>query len=656
MDEAEAAPSPSRKEYNGTGVERTEVAIVGAGPVGLVLATELARQGLCPVVLDAKDEIAWSSRAICISRRSQEILDRIGAGSAFASKALPWSRGRTFHRDRLVFQLDMAHDPQDRHAPFVNLQQSYTERFLLDAFHEAGGSGVRWRSRVADIAADKTGARLRVAGPDGEYGLRADWVVAADGGRSAVRERMGLPLRGTAYEGRYLIADIAVDGAELSVERRVWFDPPSNPGSTVILHVQPDGVWRIDYQLRDDEDTETALRDDNVMARLQAQLDMMGVRAPWRMIWKSVYKALALSLDSYRHGRVLFAGDAAHLVPIFGVRGLNSGIDDAHNLGWKLAAVARGEAPDALLDSYSHERRRATRENHEQATKSTWFMSPPGPGFRLMRDAVLSLAADHPWVSTLINPRQSSAHVYDDSPVILPDVLPGSGGVLPGEPLPNLPVRLPAGKGGAGSPDCLQDVLSPRGFTLLVFTGALHDPEQFAALAGVAARNGVAVETVVIGSESALSGVSAPAAGRRVIDADGALARRLAAERFPLYLVRPDEHVAARLESADPNVLADALGVALGRKPVPHRTASWPVDPIAPGGAIAGGGGKLGKSGLERVFEAVSRGVEAAGATDTPGLLARLTLLLADEVGDADRVLALVAAATNPADAVSGSV
>lgn len=647
------APGRSRDGTSGPKVARARVAVVGAGPVGLIAAIELARQGLRPVVLDAKDDIAWSSRAICISRRSQEILDRVGAGPAFAAKALPWSRGRTFHRDRLVFRLDMPHAAEDRHAPFVNLQQFYTERFLLGALQALGTEAeIRWGHRVTEVEQDAAGVTLAVAGPNGEYRLRADWVVAADGGRSVLRERMGLPLHGTAYESRYLIADIAVEGADWPVERHVWFDPPSNPGSTVILHVQPDGVWRIDYQLRDDEDPEEALREENVTARLQGQLDMMGVRAPWRMIWKSVYKALALSLDSYRHGRVLFAGDAAHLVPIFGVRGLNSGIDDAHNLGWKLALVARGEAPEALLDSYSHERRRATRENHAQATKSTWFMSPPGAGFRLMRDAVLSLAADHPWASALVNPRQSSAHVYDDSPVVLPDAVPRDAGVQPGAPLPNPPVRLVGVPGIPGS--YLHDALPARGFALLIFVDALGDPKQADALLHAPALVGAPLEAVLVGSERGLAAAETAGAVRRVMDADGVLAERFAAGNFPLYLVRPDEHVAARLASADSDALAAALGVALGRRPAPGAASAEdagksqtipPPPAAAPRPAPAGAGGALGEEGLERVFEAISRGVDAAGAAEAPGLLARLALLLAEEIGDADRVLALVAAA-----------
>ncbi len=642
---------------------RAGVVIVGAGPVGLIAAIELAKQGLRPVVLDAKDEVAWSSRAICISRRSLEILDRIGAGSAFEAKALPWSRGRSFYRDRLVFRLNMPYAANDRHAPFVNIQQFYTEQFLLDALNALGDvAELCWGNRITGVEQDEEGVTLAVAGPDDEYELRADWVVAADGGRSTMREQMGLVLRGIAYESRYLIADIEVQGADRPVERNVWFNSRANPGSTVILHVQPDGLWRIDYQLRDDEDPEEALRDENVRARLQTQLDVMGVRAPWRLIWKSLYKALALSLNSYRHGRVLFAGDAAHLVPIFGVRGLNSGIDDAHNLGWKLAMVARGEAPAILLDSYSHERRRATHENHEQAIKSTWFMSPPSAGFRLMRDAVLSLAAEHAWASALVNPRQSSAHVYDNSPVIQRDSIPCDAGVKPGEPLPNVPVSAVMAPGTAGTCGYFHDALAQRGFALLVFVDALDDPKQVASLLEVPELVGVPLELVLIGSECGLAclegvGLRLP---RRVIDVDGALAERFAARSFPVYLVRPDEHVAARLHNADAAMVISTLDVALGKRPALTAALAGSAgagdaacspntpQPTTPQSAEAEDRA-LGQEGLERVFEAISRAVDAAGEAEAPHFLGRLALLLAGEVGDVERVLALAAAARTQA-------
>lgn len=571
-----------------------DILIVGAGPVGLALAADLARHGRRPLVIDGKGEISWSSRAICLSRRSQEIFDRIGAGEAFAAKGLPWSRGKTFYRDRLAFELEMPFTADDRHAPFINLQQYYSEQFLLDAAMRAAGPDVvRWNHGLRSVEQAADHVMVEVEGPDGLRRWKADWLVAADGARSVVRQALGLKLRGDSYEGRYLIADIEVAGIERPVERHVWFDPSSHPGSTVILHVQPDGIWRIDIQLGEDQGDEM-LEEDRLLPLLQAQLDMMGVTADWTLVWKSIYRAHALTLDSYRHGRVMLAGDAAHLVPIFGVRGLNSGIDDAHNLAWKLAMVADGSAAPGLLDSYSSERLRATRENLAAATKSTWFMSPPTRGFQRMRDAVLSLSGEHRWASELLNPRQSTAHVYEGSPVIVADGDPA--GVRPGSVLPNLPV------GGDGRH--LHDLLSSTGFTLLLF--ADHLPPD----AGSASIEGI--EVVAIGD-------------------DDLLAQAFAADLHPVYLIRPDEHVVARFAAMDSGAIAAALAIATGR--TTQTVAEAPV--------------VRSDTPLERMYEALARALPAngEGAID---VLARLSLLLFSQHGDPAPLLDAIAMAQGP--------
>ena len=216
--------------------------------------------------------------------------------------------------------------------------------------------------------------RLAVSTPAGDYALDADWVVAADGGRSFVREALGLKLKGTSYEGRYVIVDILLDSAR-PTERLAYFDPPCNPGSTVLVHKQPGNVWRIDYQLRDGEDPDAAIKPENVMPRVESLLEMMGETGDWKPIWTGIYKANALTLASYRHGRVLFAGDAAHLVPIFGVRGANSGIDDADNLAWKLAFVVKGLASQrAARQLFDRARRGDAREPVATArrARSSW--------------------------------------------------------------------------------------------------------------------------------------------------------------------------------------------------------------------------------------------------------------------------------------------
>jgi 3-(3-hydroxy-phenyl)propionate hydroxylase len=307
---------------------RRPVAIVGGGPVGMTLALALARQGVRSVLIEADDSVCTGSRAICISRRSLEILKRLGAVRGFLQKGLPWTGGRSFYRDTEVFHFSMHQDEEQSLPPMINIAQYQIEQFLLEELERhADLIDIRWQTRVTGIeqhasgeSGDPGGATLALRTGDTAWRMQADWVVACDGGRSTIREALGLKLAGTTYEGRYVIVDIELK-SERATERLAYFDPPSNPGSTVLVHKQPDNVWRIDYQLRDDEDPQAAVEPDNVMPRVQSVLDAMGETGEWSPIWITVYKANALTLERYRHGSVLFAGDAAPHVPILGVRG-----------------------------------------------------------------------------------------------------------------------------------------------------------------------------------------------------------------------------------------------------------------------------------------------------------------------------------------------
>ena len=471
-DEAPSYPFRRPPELDGARV-RHPVAIVGAGPVGLALACGLTAHGVPVVLIEPRDRVSFGSRAACISRRSLEILDSFGAASGVLRRGLPWSRGRSFWRGHHVLDFAMPVLPDQRLPPMVNLQQCFAEQELLDVLAARPGCEIRWHSRLRDAELRNDGATLTVDTPEGAYELEADWVVAADGARSLLRNLAGLALEGTSYEGRYLIADIRLR-SNAPTERRAWFDPPSNPGSTVLMHRQPEDIWRVDYQLRDDEDPEAAQAEQAVRARIDAHLAMIGEPADYDLVLISLYKAHCLTLPRFRAGRVLFAGDAAHLVPIFGVRGLNSGIDDAGNLAWKLAAVVQHWGGEALLDGYSDERVFAARENIRQARKSTLFMTPPTRGHALMRDAALSLAVRHDFARPLVNPRQTTAITYPaadlDGPeprpgATLPDLkLPGGHllqriGLRPalllrdGDPAPDLPgldvVALPHGPAAA---------------------------------------------------------------------------------------------------------------------------------------------------------------------------------------------------------------
>lgn len=523
---------------------RVPVLIVGGGPVGLTLAALLAHYGIASLTLEADDGYCSGSRAICISRRSQEILGWAGADAALTATGLPCSGGRSYYRDREVLHFEMPHDPTQRFAPMVNIQQYFVEEYAHQAMlRQPGLAALQWSARAIAVRPGPDGVDVEAEIDGQRHTVRADWLVACDGGRSSVREALGLKLEGMQYEGRYVIVDIE-QASDRPVERLAWFDPPSNPGSTLLMHRQPGNVWRVDYQIRDDEDAAEAVKPENVLPRVQSHLDMIGETAPWKPLWISLYNAKCLTLERYRHGRVLFAGDAAHLVPIFGVRGLNSGLDDAGNLAWKLAWVLRGQASDALLDSYSGERVHATRQNLAYGAKSTEFMAPPDFGFRLMREAALRLALTDERVRPLINPRQSAPISYDGSPLNLADGADGQHpAAAPGQPAPDLLLA-----DADAAPRYLSACFG-QGFVLLACAPDAATARNLHALAAATRQSPRPLQAIA---------VDGPASGAWR-DPHRHLQERFGARPGTVWLLRPDGYVLGRWATADERVLRAAL-------------------------------------------------------------------------------------------------
>lgn len=578
---------------------RCTVAIVGGGPVGLACALGLAKQGVASVVIEADDSVCIGSRAACISRRSLEIAGRLGALPAMLARGLPWSGGRSFWGTQEVLRFAMPEYEGQRLPPMINLQQYHIEDALLGAIdavnaRQPGMVEVLWATAVDAIEAGPAGAALGLANAQGRGHLQADWVLACDGGQSFVRNALGLSLEGTGYAGRYAIVDILLPSGH-PTERRAWFDPPWYRGGTILMHRQPEDLWRIDWQLLPGQSSEEALQPAHVRAFVQRHLDAIGEgHLPWEPVWRSIYRAGAMTLTSYRHGRILFAGNAAHAMPIFGVRGLNSGLDDADNLAWKLAAVIRGEGADALLDSYSDERVAAFHINADSARRSTEFMSPPSRGFDLLREAALSLAARERGIAELMNPRQTAAVAYQGSALSQPDAPEDAwvAGPAPGEVLPEVPVGGPVRH--------LTERVGP-GFVLL------HIGPPGVALALPAA---VAMVPVL------------PRPDRRwpeaVIDPDGDVARTLDAPRGGAYLLRPDGHVAARWTVCTTAGVAAAHRRALGHGQPPSQPMATPSAASA----------------RDRLYHRLALGVTAAGTGREALLLARLALLLFERLGD----------------------
>lgn len=547
---------PYRKPPELTGASvRHPVVIVGAGPIGMAAAIDLARFGIRSIVLEQELQVSHGSRAIVLTRRSMEILQQIGVAGRFVEKGLQWSRGRSFFRGKEVYQMIMPHDDDDRFLPGLNIQQQYIEEFLVDAMQGSGLIEMRWGSKVTAVSQDGDKATLRVDTPDGEYDLVADWVVAADGGRSVIRKIMDLRMEGRSYPGNFVIADIKAD-INLPTERLCFFDPEWNPGNNVLVHRQPDSLWRLDFRLPDSETAEAALESGLLHSRIEKILMMIGQKVDWALDWAAVYSANTLTLPDYVHGRVLFTGDAAHLLPIFGVRGANTGFQDSNNLAWKLAFVLKGLAPASLLQSYSEERVQAAREICDEGGKSTRFMTPPTRGFRIMRDAVLSFTLSETFTKDLLHWRTSRPHTYHASDLnsFAEDDAAFGGGPACGEPLRN--VKL-------ADDDYLFDRLG-SGFHLIAFAGAGEAAGDMAETLKAAAGDVPVVRILVATQPSAaLKGV----ADVVISDINGHLREKFAASDGSAYLIRPDTHICARWRQASPQKLKAALDTAQGR---PH--------------------------------------------------------------------------------------
>jgi hypothetical protein len=242
----------------------------------------------------------------------------------------------------------------------------------------------------------------------------------------------------------------SVGGDILSTERRFWFDPPFHPGQSVLLHKQADGMWRVDFQLGWDADPVEERKPENITPRVRALLDSIGfAEVQFQIGWASVYTFACQRMERFRHGRVLFAGDSAHGVSPFGARGANSGVQDADNLAWKLAAVLKGDAPDALLDSYASEREFAADENIRHSTRATDFITPKSEVSRLFRDAVLALTRRHAFARTLVNSgRLSVPAVLRDSPLNTVDADAFEGAMVPGAAAADAPTVCADGSTG----------------------------------------------------------------------------------------------------------------------------------------------------------------------------------------------------------------
>lgn len=523
------APPASRDE--------APVVIVGAGPVGLALALDLGRRGRRVIVVAARHFIARGSKAICFSKRSLEIFDRLDVGARVRDKGVRWEKGKVFWKDLPdpIYEFDLLPMKAQKNPAFVNIQQYYVEDYLIDEIGKHPAIEIRWGHRATSVRQTDDAAVLSVSTPDGDYEIAAHYVAACDGVRSTIRKAMGLDFEGRIFEDNFLIADVRL-ASNRPAERHFYFDPPW-PGWSSLVHKQPDGVWRLDFQLGWDIDRDAATRPENADRFVRG---MLGPGVDFEYEWLSVYTFQCRRMSQFLHGRVIFLGDAAQVVSPFGARGCNGGLQQADNLGWKLERVLAGAAPPSLLESYDAEAIMIADENIKNSTRSTDFMTPKSKTAQLFRDASLDLARRHAFARLFVNSGRLSAPVpYCQSPLSsASDEF--SAGPAPGAVAIDAPVRKDEGDSW---------LLCQLGddFALLLFGVASEG-------AGALARR--------FGDHARVVTIGAPPSA--LIDESGLAAERYGAKDGAVYLVRPDQHVAARWKRPSPETIGAALARAGG--------------------------------------------------------------------------------------------
>ena len=527
-----------------------QVAVVGAGPVGMTLAGRLAQHGVSVALLEqTAGHLGEGSKALCMQRETLEIWARLGIGEAVARRGVQWNLGRTYFQGRELFQVRLPSSAADHFPPFVNISQTEVEEMLLARLGELPQVELRWSHRVMGVSQDPDGVTVSCETPSGASTLRAAYVVGADGPHSGLRHILGMGFPGHSFADLFLICDIHAR-LPFPRERRFYFDPPWNPGRQVLIHPQPDDTWRIDWQLPPGTDVEAERASGGLDRRIRA---VIGATTDYQLLWLTPYRFHQRLVERFRLGRAMLAGDAAHLFSPFGARGLNSGVADAENLAWKLATVLAGRASDSLLESYHAERRAAAIENLAVTDATMRFMVPRGRVRRALRNVILRGSLRVPRLRRLVNSgRLAQPFSYADSPIVVPASsdprLPEMGAVAP-----DAACRPIA---GADGPTRIRELLGGSFVAML-----LGDHSRQATTAAIRASRlawPAPCDVVAIGPDKPLANVTVLA------DSNGEIRRAYGGAGSSAYLVRPDGHLAARIPLPRPEAV-DALPALLAR-------------------------------------------------------------------------------------------
>ena len=508
------------------------VVIVGGGLTGLTLACRLAQLRIPAVLLDEDNTVGVkgaSSRGICYTQQSLEIFQRIGIYERIAAKGIAWQVGRTFAGHDEVFSFDLRERSQfsfSQQPPFINIQQFYVEMYLVQRIQELNSLGahidLRWSSKVTSFEQNETQAVLGVSTPEGDYHITADHVIDASGSHTPFHAWVGASMDSKRGDDRWCIADVRFKHTP-PIERHTWIEAPFNDNRAVWQHLMGDDVWRIDYQMAPDADPSYVSREDVVRERLAKQF---GEQVECELVWVGPYAYKSQCLHQLRYGRVFFLGDTAKVVSPFGARGGNTGIADADNLAWKLAAVLHRKAPTPLLHSYNQERLQAAQRNVQVTNRTARYLRAPDGMERLFRSATIGLAKRHIFARHLINTgRMAEANRYSATPVCQAE-----GGFM----VPNIGLQFTPSKMG-----CLGDLLLWADSNLLLLVFGHCTTQEFKQLLAMGQTGRVRM-VQVLGQGQAAQALE------HVRDAAGLFQQACGDVNAKWALLRPDAYLVAR--------------------------------------------------------------------------------------------------------------
>lgn len=532
--------------------DRAEVLIVGGGPTGLAAANALGLRGIDVLLVEQEPGVSELPRAVSIDDEAMRFMQALGLLDAAEAVTLRGTGTKYFGTRGQLLAYARGPERQRHGHPVKNpLDHSEFQQMLLDGLGRFPSVEARHRTRLVSLTQDDDGVTAHVEGPGGAEEVRARYVVGADGGRSLVRRIIGEePMRGSAFEQRWLVVDTVGDPHDERYAMHV-----GDPQRPRVIIVGRDGRCRYEFLLRDDEQPEG----DAVLALARELTAPYRELDPADVVRCTIYRFYALVAERFRVGRALIAGDAAHLMPPFAGQGLNSGLRDAANLSWKLAAVLRGQAGSRLLDTYGMERRPHVRAMVDLSVRLGAVMMTRNRARAAVRDLAFAAGRHVPLFRRFFGEMRFKPPArYADGLFV---------GLGEGDPVGEMLVQ-PWVMDPSGAVARLDDVIGP-GFALL---GVDVDPE---ALTGLSAplweRLGAVRVHVTLGDRlpRAVDGAVA------VADADGLLGEQLAPARGRIVLVRPDRFVAGTFSPAGERAFAQALERGLG---APAEIAATPLE------------------------------------------------------------------------------